>query len=181
MKSEKFLQFNEQSIYFQNFDGQFWIAIKPICEALNIDYYRSFKNVKNDPILGPALSNQTIQVFKSGIFQGRKMTCIPEKYIYGWIFSLKSESLELIQYKKECYNLLYNYFHGTITKRKEFLKERLDITSEISQLEQSIKNNPEFLKLQELKKKNTEIGKKLKNNDDAVSEELKDLFNYENT
>jgi len=180
MKSEKFLQFNGKTIYFQNYDGQFWIAIKPLCEALNIDYYRSFKNAKNDPILGPALSNQTIQVFQNGFFQGRKMTCIPEKYIYGWIFSLQSQSIELIEYKKECYNLLYNYFHGTITKRKEFLKERLDLNAEISQLEASIKSNPEFLKLQKLKKQNADVNKKLKINDDIVSAEIKDLFNYDN-
>lgn len=39
---EKFLQFNGKTIYFQSYDGQFWIAIKPICEILNVNYNRSF-------------------------------------------------------------------------------------------------------------------------------------------
>lgn len=80
---EKFLKFNGTDIIFVKEDGIYWIVLKSICEALNIDYIRSFKNVKKDEILGSVLSEQTIQVSKNGKKQGRKMTCIPEEYVYG--------------------------------------------------------------------------------------------------
>lgn len=89
---QKFLEFNGNKIVFISVDGTYWIALKPICEALNIEYTRSFKNVKNDPILAPELAVQPMQVSKNGKSQLRNVTCITEKYIYGWIFSLRSES-----------------------------------------------------------------------------------------
>ena len=107
-KHEHFLSFNGKNIIYVKVDKTYWIALKPICEALNVDYIRSFRNAKNDPILGSVLSEQTIQVAKNGKKQGRNMTCIPEKYVYGWLFSLRSDSPELLAYKRTCYELLYN-------------------------------------------------------------------------
>lgn len=142
-KHQQFLQFNGRNIVFINVDGSYWIALKPICEALNIEYSRSFKNAKNDPILGPALAIQPIQVSKNGKSQVRNMTCIPEEFVYGWIFSLRSESNELTEYKRTCYRLLYNHFHGTITNRKELLVKRTEIDSKIADIKASMKESNE--------------------------------------
>ena len=60
-------------------------------------------------------------------------------YIYGWIFSLRSESIELQNYKRTCYELLYNYFHGTITNRKELLLERVEIDVKINEIKKELK------------------------------------------
>lgn len=81
MKSyEKFLQFNGRDIYFVAVNGQYYIAYKPICKALNIEANRCYKNLKKHKILGPALANLPIQVKHNGILQSRMMTCIPENY-----------------------------------------------------------------------------------------------------
>lgn len=141
---QRFLQFNGKNIIFLNVDGTYWIAINPICEALNIDASRSYKNAKKDPIIGPALAVQPVQVSKNGIKQVRNMTCIPEKYIYGWIFSLRSDSEELTQYKKTCYEILYNHFHGTITNRKELLLEKRAIETELFLKREELKNQNEI-------------------------------------
>jgi len=137
-KHEKFLAFNGKNIVFISVEGFYWIAIKPICDALNIDADRSIKNIKIDPILAPEWSKQTIQVSKNGKKQLRNVTCIPEKFIYGWIFSLRSDSKELTEYKKTCYNLLYNHFHGTITNRKELLIERIDVDTEMHTIKRNL-------------------------------------------
>ena len=65
----------------------------------------------------------------------QKMICLPEKYIYGWLLSINSSSQELRNYKKECYDILYNYFHGTITGRKELLKKKVEIDIELTKAE----------------------------------------------
>ncbi len=44
---QKFLEFNGKNIIFLNVDGTYWIALKPICEALGVDYVRCFKNKCN--------------------------------------------------------------------------------------------------------------------------------------
>lgn len=159
---EKFLKFNGKNIVFLNVDGTYWIALKPICKALNIEYTRSFKNIKTDPILAPALAVQPMQVSKNGRKQLRNMTCIPEMYIYGWIFSLRSESPELDEYKRTCYELLYNHFHGAITNRKELLLERNEIDTEIHGIKQFLKQEDEqFKRLQELQSFRKSVSQKL--------------------
>ena len=175
MKTEKFLQFNGKTIYFQSYDGQFWIAIKPICEALNLEYTRQFKNLKEDKILSQLFAKQQMVGADNRI---REMVSLPEKYIYGWIFSLQSKSEELRNYKKECYEILYNYFHGTITGRKELLKKKVEIDIELTKAENELIENPAYIKIQELKKKQSEVNKGLKNNDQKVIQETITLFNY---
>ena len=175
MKTEKFLQFNGKTIYFQSYDGQFWIAIKPICEALNLEYTRQFKNLKEDKILSQLLAEQPMVGADNRI---RKMVSLPEKYIYGWLFSINSSSEDLKNYKKECYDVLYNYFHGTITGRKELLQLQIETDIEINIAESELLQSEAFQKLQELKKKSSTIKKELSKNDKEVKDELT-LFNYE--
>ena len=168
-KHQNFLEFNGKKILFLSIDGTYWIALKPILDALNMDADKSIKNVKKDPILGPERSIQTVQVSKKGVFQGRKMTCLPEKYIYGWIFSLRSESPALIEYKRTCYDLLYNHFHGAITNRKELLVERQLIDSEIKELKLEMKeSNDKFQKLQKLQSKRKNLSQELNTIDKEI-------------
>jgi hypothetical protein len=120
-KTKDFLQFNGTTIHFIDVEGVKWIAVNPICKSLKIDARRCIRNLKNDPILASEVSIQALQVGENGIIQVRNMTCVTEKYVYGWIFSLTSDSNELLEYKKDCYDLLHDHFHGVIGKRKEFL------------------------------------------------------------
>lgn len=177
-KHEKFLQFNGKTIIFLNVDGTYWIALKPICEALNIDVRRSREFIKKDPILASVVSEQALQVSKNGKKQLRKMTCIPEKFIYGWIFSIRSESKELIKYKETCYNLLYDYFHGTITNRKDLLLEKKDVNTQIHNLREELKTQDDnYKKLKELELIRTSITSKLNNMDDNLINQTEMNFN----
>jgi hypothetical protein len=142
-----FLQFNNTNVLFTSVDGVTYVAIKPICQALNVDYAGQFKSIKKDPILGSAWYIYTIQVPNS---QGRKYTCIPEKYIYGWLFSINSSNPEFIEFKKECYNLLYNHFHGVIGRRKELLLGQAEVAIEIDQLKTKLFASADYKKLLEL-------------------------------
>ena len=90
--TSSFLQFNNTNVLFTSVEGVTYVAIKPICKALNVVYAGQLKSLKNDPFLGPALYLSSIQV---GNLQAREYTCIPEKYVYGWIFSIKSDKPEL--------------------------------------------------------------------------------------
>jgi hypothetical protein len=176
-KHEKFLEFNGKNIVFLNVDGVYYIALKPICEALNLEYSRSFKNVKNDPILAPVLAIQPMQVSKNGKNQLRNVICIPEKFIYGWIFSLRSDSTELTEYKRTCYELLYNHFHGTITNRKELLIEKRTIDTELHDLKMKLKENDvTFQKIQMLEAKKKHVSKQLSSMDEEIIKQP-EIFN----
>ncbi len=148
-RHQEFLSFNDELITYLSVDGNYWISMPSICKALKVDVRRSIRNAKNDPILGPAMSIQTVQVPGKGGSQTRKVTCVPEYLVYGWLFSLNSKSEKLLEYKRTCYQLLYQHFHGNIGNRKKLLLERKSIDVQIGQLKAELKN--EDVKYQQLR------------------------------
>lgn len=173
-KIVKFLKFKGKTMLFLSKDGIYWIAIKSVCEAINVNYNRQFQNLKVDPILGSAFAIQQMQVPGD---QLREMICLPEEFIYGWLFSIKSESAELLEYKKECYHILFEYFHGTTTSRKNLIREKALIQHERIELETNLKENPDFLKYEDLKAREARLGIALKSNDkDELRNQQLDMF-----
>jgi len=170
--TKKFLEFNGKSIHFLAIDGQYWIAIKPICEALNVDFEAQRKNLKEDKILSQLPSEQTMVAADGKM---RKMLCLPEFFIYGWIFSIQSESEELAAYKWECYRILYEHFHGAITGRKELLSEKARLQLEIDKCFNTL-DPLVALRLDTANKKLTKINTQLRAIDNDVIEEEKTLF-----
>ena len=179
MNSHKnFLEFNGKNIVFLNNDGVYWIALKPICEALNLDADSTIKRTKRDAFLGGCTANMTVQVLKNGILQGRKMTCLPEQYIYGWICFLSSDNKELMSYKKTCYDLLFDHFNGGVTGRKEILLERKLKDEEIVALKTEMKkSNDNFIKLRKLEQERKELTTQLNRIDSTIVNQTEMNFN----
>lgn len=165
-KHEKFLEFNDKKIFFLNADGIYWIALKPILDALNLESDRYLKRTKRDHFFSTRLDTMSIQVEKNGIIQGRKMLCLPEKYIYGWICILNSDNKELEEYKETCYDLLYDHFHGAITNRRELLMQRNELDTKIHNIKASLKEQDEVYKnLQDLQLKRKSVSTQLNSMD----------------
>jgi len=168
-KHEKFLEFNGNKMFFLSVDGTYWIALKPILDALNLESDRYLKKTKRDAFFKGCLDTLSIQVENNGIIQGRNMICLPEKFIYGWICFLNSDNKELMQYKKTCYELLYNHFHGTITNRKELLLQKKAVETEIHTIKVSLKEqDANFKKLQQLEKEKKQIASELNSMDEIM-------------
>jgi len=174
MKTEtkKFLEFNGKTIYFVAADGQYWIALKPICEALNVDFEAQRKNLKEDEILSQHPSEQTVVAADGKL---RKMLCLPEFYVYGWIFNIQSSSPELLKYKWECYGVLYDYFHGVITGRKELLSQKAKAQIEVDKVMNSL--SPDMaITLERSTKVIHRLNAKLRALDGEIIQEEKTLF-----
>jgi hypothetical protein len=171
-ETQKFLEFNGKAIYFIAADGEYWIALKPICEALEVNWNRQFQNLKNDAILKAVFAKQQMQGPDG---QLRNYISLPEFFIYGWIFQIQSNSSELLAYKWECYKLLYQHFHGMIGGRKDLLKEKALAQLEIDRVMNSL-DPDKALKLQQAQKRITAIGTKLRQLDTQTIQEEKTLF-----
>jgi len=168
--SKKFLEFNSKTIFFVAADGQYWIALKPICEALNVNWNRQFQNLKENVILSQLFAEQQMVAADGKL---RKMISLPEFYVYGWIMQIQSESVELQKYQWECYRVLYDYFHGMITEREQVLKAKTLDELEIERLEDELEDMPQFRKIQELTaKKNRSIKLLQKLDRDMVDAQL---------
>ncbi len=164
---KKFLEFNGKKIYFKSEDGNWWIAIKPICEALGVHYKAQHSAVLRNKKLGRLSCLKRI-VGADGRL--REMLCLPEFYIYGWIFKLQSNSPELEEYQWKCYELLYNYFHGSITETETFLKQK---TIAESKLEAATKEMYET----EAGKKCIELQKLIADSKKGISKQHKLIVN----
>ncbi len=141
---------NGKEIEMTYADGRWWIAIKPLCEVLNVDFVRQRKNINDDEIF-----SQLRSIKPSTGADGKRyeMLCLPEKIIYGWLFNVQSESAELKLYKLECYYALYNYFHGGQSKRNVVLKETTLIDLEIEEAKKEVEDSPAVQKLNKLLEK----------------------------
>lgn len=113
---------NQQIVVIEN--GEKRVAVKPICEALGINYPTQLEKLKNDPILGD--STVPLGGIVGADKKEREMQTIPFKYVFGWLFRIdsrkvKPESREsVMKYQMECYDALYNHF----TAHTEFVEYR---------------------------------------------------------
>ncbi|MEO1211581.1 MAG: phage antirepressor N-terminal domain-containing protein [Cyanobacteria bacterium J06638_20] len=159
MKSTtRILNFNGIELTLILADGTWWIAIKPVCAALKVNYDRQYKNIKQDDFLSELYAEQHTVAADNKL---RKMICLPEKYIYGWLFSLRSDSKELKQYKKECYDILWNHFHG----RFSALVEKIQIDEQISEMEALLAGNKVFQGIRALEERKRKIPNRLRKMD----------------
>jgi len=158
---ERFLEFDGKRISILLNTGEWWIAIKPICNALGIDYIRQFKNLKEDEIISQLLSEQTTTGADGKLY---KMMCLPEKFVYGWLFSINSDNAQLKAYKLECYNVLYDHFHGKMTARMNVLTEKL---ANIEQI-QNLKSSSVAEEIRTLENRNKRLDRMLKGLDEDL-------------
>jgi len=170
--SKKFLEFNGQTVFFVAVDGQYWIALKPICEALNVDFEAQRKNLKEDEILAQLPSEQTVVAADGKL---RKMLCLPEFNIYGWIFQIQSASPELLKYKWECYGVLFDYFHGAITGRKNLLVQKAKAQADIDGIMNRL-DPLDAITIERASKVINQVNTKLRALDNDVMQEERNLF-----
>jgi len=155
-----FIEFNNKKIHFTKKNGTYYIIVKSVCEALDVDFEMQRRRIKEDPILGPAPLNSTVQV--DGDTQKRTYFCLPEKYIYGWIFSIQSNSEELLAYKRECYDVLFNHFNGIITKQAKIYTEITKEKRALTKLEATLSSNAEYNEYQDTKMRLARLWKNIR-------------------
>lgn len=112
--------YGNEIIVIEKGDRQY-VAMKPIVQGLNLDWDTQFRNIKNDPVL-----NSTVVVMTMVAEDGkqREMLCLPVEYLNGWLFRIPASRYTgkkretIIRYQKECYQVLYDYFHngGTVNQ-----------------------------------------------------------------
>ena len=104
------------------------------------------------------------------------MASLPENWIYGWIMQLESNSQELLQYKKLCNEVLKDFFHGTITGRKELLSQKATAQLAIDEVMNSLAPD-NILKIERYNKIINQLNAKLRALDGEMIREERNLFN----
>jgi hypothetical protein len=105
--------FCENEIMVIEKDNLRYVPLKPLAEALDLNWVAQYELVHRDPVL-----------FKKGISltvptRGgpQEMFSLPLEYLNGWLFKIPARRYSgqrretIIRYQKECYNVLFEYFH----------------------------------------------------------------------
>lgn len=140
MKTE-LVRVNGQEISCPFENGENYVAIKPICQALGIDHKSQFDRIKNDRKLKDAYTVSVYAPDASG--RDQQMFCIPLKYVFGWLFSIDENKVNednrelFIKYKDECYEVLYNHFFNKAKKQLEANEIEIKLLEEINEMNET--------------------------------------------
>ncbi|MED6318292.1 MAG: phage antirepressor N-terminal domain-containing protein [Pseudomonadota bacterium] len=107
------IDFNGQPLITIEQDGIHYTAVKPICENIGLNWDAQRKRISRDDVLSEGAVIMTAPS-KGG---NQEMLCLPIDYLNGWLFGVDAKRVKpeikdtLIQYKKECYKVLHDYWH----------------------------------------------------------------------
>lgn len=106
------VKFNNHSLVVVTKNEQRLVAMRPVCDGIGLDWKAQYNRIKRDEILNEAMVIMTIPS-KGG---EQSTACLPLEYLNGWLFGIDVSRCReeirpaLIQYKRECYQVLANYW-----------------------------------------------------------------------
>lgn len=106
------VQFHGATLTTTTIDGVPYVAMRPICEAIGIDWAAQFARIKRHPVLSKGVAVTTTP--SAGGDQ--QTTVLPLSKLNGWLFGVsvrrvKPELREkLTQYQAECFDVLASHF-----------------------------------------------------------------------
>lgn len=108
--------FHGQSLLTLEHSGRYYTAMKPICENIGLAWSGQRQRINRDEVL--AEGARVIRLPSEG---GQQDTlCLPIELLNGWLFGVDSSRVKaeikskLIMYKKECYQVLHDYWHNKV-------------------------------------------------------------------
>lgn len=91
--------------------GGLWVSVRSICEGVGIEWARQCQKLSEDPKF-----NCRHMYTVAGDSRQREMLCISVNQLNGWLFSINPNKVrddirpKLLQYQKECMDVLYKHF-----------------------------------------------------------------------
>jgi hypothetical protein len=114
--------FHNQPLFATVIENIPYVAMKPICENLGLDWEGQRQKINRHPVL-----NNGACMIKAVADDGklREMLMLPLRLLNGWLFGIDVKRVKaeikprLIEYQSECFEVLNNYFVPPIPKPSE--------------------------------------------------------------
>lgn len=97
-------------------DGVVSVAMKPVAEALGLNWQSQYKRLRRHPVLATSVVIMTTEV--RGSKRVRDQVFLPIAYLNGWLFGIDTRRVRpelrdtLIAYQRECFIALDDYWRG---------------------------------------------------------------------
>ena len=135
--STQTVSFNNQSLITIEQNGVHYVAMKPICENIGIQWESQYNRIRRDDVLNSVIFIMNMTGSDNKNYQ---MICLPIEYLNGWLFGIdinrcKPEIRDtLIKYKKECYQALHDYWFNGKAERKTTVDDRTGLRNAVNML-----------------------------------------------
>lgn len=107
------ISFHGQTVAVFSQNNQHYVAMKPICENIGLQWEAQLKRIQRNAILNTAMS--MMDTPSNGGKQ--KTACLPLDYLNGWLFGVDARRVKpeirerLLTYQRECFRVLNNHFN----------------------------------------------------------------------
>lgn len=109
------VNFRGDELYgFENDDGVF-VALKPIVEAMGLDWSAQYRRVKRDPVLSEGIAIMATPFSRGG---DQECVCLKLDRVNGWLFKIDTSRIKdddvqdrVLVYQRECSDVLYRHFY----------------------------------------------------------------------
>lgn len=105
-------------------NGQLYVSMRPICKNIGLQWGSQYNRIMRDEVMKTSVFIMKTQL--DGDIQNRDIVYLPLSMLNGWLFGVSTKKIKpelkdkLIKYKRECYDVLYQYW---TKERFEFMKE----------------------------------------------------------
>lgn len=127
MKALK-VKFLGAEIVVIDYNGKPYVPMKPIVENIGLEWHSQRKRISRDEVLNAV---KVVMTSTGSDNKSYDMTTIPLSYLNGWLFGVDTKRVKpsirekLLKYKKECYEVLWQYWENGVVNR-ERVKARLE-------------------------------------------------------
>jgi len=107
------VEFHGHALITLQLNGETYVAMKPIVEAIGLQWEAQLKRIKRQPILAASMSMMDI-VAQDG--KQREIVTLPLKLLNGWLFGIDAARVKpalresILTYQRECYDVLAAYW-----------------------------------------------------------------------
>ncbi|MDE6079759.1 MAG: phage antirepressor N-terminal domain-containing protein [Duncaniella sp.] len=135
MNQSLICKINGVDIVTVNREGEIFVPIRPICDALAIDAKVQRRKLASDDFFN---SVEVIMTSTGADGKQYEMTCIPLRDVYGWLATINPgkvapEAREAVtRYRRECYDVLYEHFSSSMRRTIEANNAEIDLLKQIN-------------------------------------------------
>lgn len=103
------------------YGGRF-VVMKPIVETLGLDWRAQYQRLQRDEVLSEGVTT----MLAPSLGGEQEATVLPLELFHGWLFTIGTSRVapeikdKLLTYKRECFDVLYNYFHKGLAVNPRF-------------------------------------------------------------
>jgi hypothetical protein len=115
-------------------DGEIYVALRPIVEALGLSWGSQLNRIKRDAVLSKKI--RTLSVFITntqgeGSSQHREIVCLPRQYLSGFLFGISAARIKdsklrtkVVQFQEEAHLFLDAAFTGSAESALEAMRQK---------------------------------------------------------